>query len=607
MESQDEPPTPGLTTAPVHSPTSTPSPRELPAPGFRTAILPLLLRVNLLQAWRRLKDLRRQSKLLSFLILLFVGGYALMAFWLFRVGLHFVGSFPGLGFLLVERLMFLLFACLFVLLMFSNLVISYSNLFRNRETAFLMTLPIPPQTVFRWKLIESVLLASWAFLFLVAPLLIAYGLHAGVAWHYYLVTPVLLALFIVLPGVLGAWAAIQMARYLDRRTFQIVALVLSLLGMVAALFWLRSQPVTEELMESRILVVLDKLLNKTRFAESPFLPSYWLSASVLQWAEGATRSATFFLLLLLSYVLFLGWLAAVCTGGWFAESVSAVQSRGSVFWQWTWFQRWQRRREGQALSPRWLDRCFNRWAPLSADLRGIMVKDVRVFWRDTAQWGQTLVLFGLLGVYIVNLRHFSNQLSNPFWVHLVSYLNLGACALNLATLTTRFVFPQFSLEGKRVWIVGMAPLGLVRVVWAKLMLACAGAWGVTVGLMVLSCNMLQMPWERTVTFAVAVSVMTFTLNGLAMGVGTLFPNLKEDQPSKIVSGFGGTLCLVVSFVYIVVAVLLLALGTPWSWTPDDRVAVSHVFAGWAAFAVLSLLVGAIPLGLGLRQVRRFEL
>jgi ABC-2 type transport system permease protein len=83
-----------------------------------------------------------------------------------------------------------------------------------------------------------------------------------------------------------------------------------------------------------------------------------------------------------------------------------------------------------------------------------------MFWRDTAQWAQSLMLFGLLAVYIFNLRHFSQQLSDPFWTQLVSFLNLGACSLNLATLTTRFVYPQFSLEGKRLWIVGMAPLGL---------------------------------------------------------------------------------------------------------------------------------------------------
>lgn len=581
-----------------------------PSPSVQFAqatALPLLLRVNLLQGWRRLRDIRRQSKLLSSLILLFVGGYAILAFWLFGMGLRFVGSFPGLGFLLVERLMFLLFAFLFVLLVFSNLVISYSNFFRNRETAFLLTLPVPPRTVFQWKLMESVVLASWAFLFLVAPLLAAYGLHSGVAWHFYAVTPVLLALFIVLPGVLGAWAALHVARFLDRRSFQVVGVALAAILVGAAAFWLRSQPVTDELFESRILVVLDKLLTKTRFAESPLLPSYWLSAGVLQWAEGAVRGAGFFLLLLLSYALFFGWLAVFCTGGLFYEAVSAVQSRGSVFWQWDWFQRWQRRRRVRALSPPWLERLLGAVRFLGPDLRAIMVKDIRVFWRDTTQWGQTLVLFGLLGVYIVNLRHFSHQLSNPFWVHLVSYLNLGACALNLATLTTRFVFPQFSLEGKRVWIVGMAPLGLPRVVLAKYALACAASVLLTVGLMVLSCTMLHLSWWRTATFAGAVAVMTFTLNALAMGLGVLYPNLREDQPSKIVSGFGGTLCLVLSFLYIVVGVLLLALGSPWSWAPEGEVAVSRVALGWSAFALLSILIGWLPFRLGLRQVRRFEM
>jgi ABC-2 type transport system permease protein len=190
---------------------------------------------------------------------------------------------------------------------------------------------------------------------------------------------------------------------------------------------------------------------------------------------------------------------------------------------------------------------------------------------------------------------------------LVSYLNLGACSLNLATLTTRFVFPQFSLEGKRVWIVGMAPLGLGRVVAAKYVLASFASWVVTTGLMTLSCYMLNMPWWRTAYFLAAITLMTFTLNALAVGIGVLYPNLKEDNPGKIVSGFGGTFCLVLSFLYIVTSVVLLALGTPWPWTPEAQVSAPMSIGCWAAFAAISLLTGAVPYRLGLRQVRQFEL
>src|SRR6185503_11393996 len=97
--------------------------------------------------------------------------------------------------------------------------------------------------------------------------------------------------------------------------------------------------------------------------------------------------------------------------------------------------------------------------------------------------------------------------------------------------------PQFSLEGKRLWIVGMAPLGLVRVVKTKYAMACTASLLVTVGLTWLSCHMLNMDVNRTVFFTGAVVVMAFTLNGLAVGLGVLYPNLKEDNPGKIVSGF----------------------------------------------------------------------
>ena len=233
--------------------------RESGARGAPFSPLGLLARVNLLQAWRRIKAVRQQSRLLSALIGLFIVGYVVLAFWLFCTGLKFVANFPGLGTLLIERLMFLLFAFLFVLLLFSNLVISYTNLFQNRETTFLLSLPIPPQIIFRWKFMESALLASWAFLFLISPLLAAYGLTNHVPWHFYLATVALVALFIVLPAVAGAWLAVNVARYLDRRAFQLAAVGLAVLMLVGAGFWLKAEPITDDMLETRVLSVLDRL------------------------------------------------------------------------------------------------------------------------------------------------------------------------------------------------------------------------------------------------------------------------------------------------------------------------------------------------------------
>jgi ABC-2 type transport system permease protein len=590
--------------------------------------LGLLLRVNGLSAWRRLSGLRHESKLLLGVIGGFLLGYLVFAFFLFRLGLAFIGRFPGLGSLLVERLLFLLFALLFGLLLLSNLVICHTNFFRNRETAFLITAPLPISAVFQWKCIESTLLASWAFLFLIAPLLAAYGQLNHVAWHFYPATFAMVLLFVVLPGIGGAALAILVARLLDRRGFQVAAVTGVVVALALLAFRLRPEVASDEVLEARVQSVIDRLLVNTGFAQSPLLPSYWLSACVLNLAEGAVKAAGFYALVLLSHVLFVGRVAMLGLGGAFYSAANTVQSRASAFSRWGWWKRGEARNVSIAAeirrrwlepdgsgephpagalfgSPDRLDRGL-RALGLAPDVRALVGKDLRVFWRDTTQWGQTVLLFGLLAVYVLNLRHFTRQLDSVFWIGLVSFLNLGACALNVATITTRFVFPQFSLEGRRVWLVGLAPLGLVRVVVLKFWLAGISSLFLTLGMTLMSGHLLGLGWERQVFFGAAVTIMTFTLNAVAVGLGAIYPNFRETNPSKIVSGFGGTFCLVLSFFYILASVIALAMGSPWGWRGEEAGPMKPV-VGWTVFVLFSVLAGWLPLRIGLRRVAATEL
>ena len=564
---------------------------------FKSWPLLLLLRTNALHSWRRLLAVREQSRLLSGIIAFFVIGYLVLAFELFFHGMKFVAKFPGLGAVLTERLLFTLFAFLFALLLLSNLVIAYTNLFRNRETTFLLTLPVPAQTIFNWKFIETIILASWAFLFLIAPLLVAFGLVRDVPWHFYPVTVLLIGLFIILPGVLGSALAIGIGRHLDRKSFQVVILLASLLLLAFVAFWWKTNPVDDDLLDKRTLEALDRLLAKTRFTMFPFLPSYWLSSAVLQWAEGIFNTAIFFAGVLLSNTLFFGSIAFTRFGGLFYNTASAVQSRGGG----GGFRLDYSRAKDNSRAPGRLERWSANFQFLSPEVRALVVKDVRMFWRDTTQWAQSVVFFGLLGAYIINLRNFTHQLASPFWINAVAFLNLGACAFNLASVTTRFVFPQFSLEGRRLWIIGLAPIGLQRVVRTKYWLASITSLIVTLGLVTLSCYLLKMAWDDVVFFGAVITVMTFALNGLATGLGVLFPNLKETNPNKIVSGFGGTLCFVLSSIYIIAALALLVVGG----------GGFHGHIGWVAacisgFVTLSLVIGWLPMTLAMTHLKHFE-
>jgi ABC-2 type transport system permease protein len=107
-----------------------------------------------------------------------------------------------------------------------------------------------------------------------------------------------------------------------------------------------------------------------------------------------------------------------------------------------------------------------------------------------------------------------------------------------------------------------------------------------------------------VFFDVAIALPAAALCGLAVGLGALFPNLREDNPSKIVSGFGGTLCLVISFIYIVVYVALIAVPGLRQVTHLPFIIPDEVALGLAASG--SMAIALVPLFLAIQRVKILE-
>ena len=95
------------------------------------------------------------------------------------------------------------------------------------------------------------------------------------------------------------------------------------------------------------------------------------------------------------------------------------------------------------------------------------------------------------------------------------------------------------------------------------------------------------------------------MNALAMGLGVLYPNFKEENPGKIVSGVGGTFCLVLSFAYIIGSLVLVVIGLPWRMIGHSPAWL--VVASWIAFAALSYLLGWLPLKFALRRLEKLEI
>ena len=562
----------------------------------------ILARANLRVALARLRGTFASSRLMGFTLVGFLLGYLLIGYILFYQGLYHLARMPAIGQILSERIFYLMFFFFFLMLIFSNAVISYTTLFRSRETGWLLTLPVSHRALFMWKVVETLVISSWGLVFLSAPLLAAYGQIHEVGPFYYLKSFVAYLPFVILPAALASWMLILAVRFVNRYLVGIAGVVFVFWVLTSVFgFYQQQRDINEE--GINLVMTVDQVMQHTRMSVHPLMPSEWMSNILVSWGKGMEsmdRRGYFFFLLSLSYAL-MGILVtyAVAARFFYPAWNTSIRRRAHASWA-----RGERRRRRRHTGTGF------RLPGLRRSTLALVRKDMRMFWREPAQWVQFVIVFGLLAIYILNLRNMGYEYDSPFWSAVVTLLNLGVCSLALSTLTTRFIFPQFSLEGRRLWILGLAPFGLEKVLLQKFVLCCLATATLTVSLMVTSSLMLKLPVSDVFLYAAVIATMTVGLTGVSLSLGTLFPNFRETNPAKIVSGFGGTLCLIVSFVYILLCISLLSLPAAvrlaesgFLFGKNYRLVLTFALGG---VGLISVLLTAVPLMIAINRVKRLE-
>lgn len=492
------------------------------------------------------------------------------------------------------------FASLTLMLLFSSAVILYGSMYRASEAQYLLTLPARGERIFHHKFQEAMFFASWGFLLLGSPMLIAYGAVAHAPWYYYLLLPVFMGAFVYIPGSFGAIACVLvMHRLTNRRQYVVAGTVL---GVLAAALWIAWTVINSPQNDLLTPNWFQEMVSRLQFSEHKLLPSWWLSVGLLQASRGQWRDSILFLSLTVSNALFWHLIASAVASRYYRAGYSLLHAERSG-----------RRRVGWG----WIDQLVGKltWF-LSREMRLLIVKDVRLFRRDPLQWSQFLIFFALLAMYFLNTRKLTYDETKVTWVNMISFLNLAVVGLILSTFTTRFIFPMVSLEGRRFWILGLMPVGRGTVLWSKFWFAACGSMIPCTVLVLLSDVMLNVqPYVIGIHFLVC-AVLCTGLSGIAVGLGARMPNMREESPSKIAAGFGGTLNLVISAAYIVAVVLLVAVPchyylevtqhTTGVWVERAARVKWWLTSGIAGSITLGVLATAIPLRMGLRAFRDLE-
>ncbi len=533
-----------------------------------------------------LRVIRAQSTFKVLFIFAFAASFEVGLFFLFHDAFRFLNYFGGAGMLLIGRLFSLFFMGLGMMIFVSSIVTSYSTMFGSEEIPFLMVRPFTVSQIVLYKFTEATGFASWAFFFVVVPFVGAYAWHQKLSPLFAIWTLLFSIPFLFLFSGLGALVVMVVVRRAPSgRIVRIIGIPAAIIAAVAA--WHYTGQAIDPLLEQQFNVA--RLIPGLRLSSYPLNPAWWVSEGIMSLTRGSwTRGLLFFSALLSTASL----------------TLMAIEWTG----QRTFYDAWQKVIAGgravrrPILLPQ-LD-CLQ-WV-LPHDIRAIIAKDIRTFFRDAIQWSQALVFFGLLGLYFANLRTFNYNALPDQWRTAIAFLNVFAVSAVLSSLGSRFIFPQLSLEGHGFWLLGLSPTTKARILTAKFLLAIASMTTISIALVWLSSSMLDTSRPIQLASIAIITAIALAVCGVSTGLGAIFLDLRQRNPAAIVSGFGGTLNLVICLSFMLASILPFAFL--FHFNSLQQISPTQFRTG-LKFAslwliLLTALTTTLPLWLGLRALER---
>jgi len=519
---------------------------------------------------------------LLFLWALYSGFYRILAY-LLRV--------PLLGPILVVKLLSMIFLTFLAMLVFSNVITSFPTVYFSSDLPFLLSTPFPFHSIFGIKFLETLIYSSWMVVLAFCPFLLAYGKTYSLKVPFYLQVILVLIPFLVLAAGVGIIFSLILIYFFPARKTKDILLVLAVFsgGGLYLLFRLL-QP--EKLVKPEAMGSVLNYLAMIRAPSSKFLPSSWITHAVAFATHGDFPG----------YIQYFSILVSVAIGVLLICLFLASR---------IYYTNWLSTQEGTGQSLR-KDRIgkvirflFKGSCP---QIRALLEKDTKLFFRDTGQWSQLLLLGALVIVYLFNI--YKLPLDTVYLKSLVSFLNIGLAGFVLAALALRFAYPAVSVEGPSFWIIQCSPLSVGRFLKEKFWISLFPLL-ILAGFLVLVSNLfLKADIFMTLLSLVSVEVMVAGLTSMALGMGAIYPKFHVENISQIESSLGGILFMIYALFYVGVIIALEALPVrsyfQYSFGLKDSFYWPAITIVIVAFVIFNTMAIWLPLHLGKKALLIYE-
>ena len=336
-----------------------------------------------------------------------------------------------IGPLLAGKLLGLILVGFFSILLLSNIITALSSFFLARDLDLLVSAPVDWLKLYLAKLLETLVHSSWMVVLMAVPMFAAYGVVYTAGCSFRSIVLAAFLPFLVVPAVIGSAITLLLVNIFPaRRTRDILSVIAVLAAGGIVMLFRIVRP--ERLARPEGFRSLVDFITMLRGPTSPLMPSEWVQHAVMSWLRGRPELLPYYLLWSTAAAAFV---LGALLHRWLYAPGSARRRRAA--------ERWARTGPFGRLGPRLL-------TPFGVVRRELVLKEIRLFFRDTTQWSQLILLAVLVMVYVFNIKFLPlrGEGMTFFLVNVVPFLNLVLAGFVLASIAARFIFPGVSLEGR---------------------------------------------------------------------------------------------------------------------------------------------------------------
>jgi ABC-2 type transport system permease protein len=527
----------------------------------------------------------------AFLAVFGFGFWAVIFTLLFRLLRYFRGV-QDIGPLLAGKLLGLILVGFFSILMLSNVITALSSFFLARDLDLLASAPVDWFKLYVAKLIETLIHSSWMVLLLAIPIFTAYGVVYSGGPLFPLIVLAAFIPFLIIPTIVGsALTLILVNIFPARRTRDILSVIAVLTAGAVVVMFRMIRP--ERFAQPEGFRSLVDFISLLRGPTSPMMPSEWVQRAVMSWLNVRTD-------LLPYYLLWSTAAAALVLGAFlhrwlYAVGFSKAQESG------------QRRAPAGAMSHFWR----RALTPFGIVRRELVLKEVRLFFRDTTQWSQLILLGVLVLVYVFNIKFLPlrGEGMTFFLQNVVPFLNLVLAGFVLASVAARFIFPGVSLEGRTFWLLRSSPMSMRQLLWSKFWVGTLPLLVLALAIVGVTDALLQVTPFMMIVSIFTITFVTLAVAGLALGFGTMFPQFETENAAQIPTSFGG-LVFMMSSIALIGAVIVLEARPVYSYLsaqafgePTEPV---EMVLGFGLAVIVCGVATLVPIEAAVRRLERGE-